>query len=152
MPIKVGAEINVKTQEKIEYKEGWEITSQENTLHKPDNEIVEKLRQEYEVAQTKLRIKATHYASYSCYCAWYLEVKYGIPKTPLGYAGSYKPGSTTPSAQGFVLTYESSKGHIAHYTLQGNILLLDDEANYVTCRVTHTRTLPVSSPLIRGYL
>lgn len=141
--------INVKAQkeEKIEYQK---IVP--TALYRPSDELVEKLRIEA-LPKPQPIVKKTNYAAnYACFCAWYLQVKYGIPKTPKGYAGSYKVGSLIPSASGFVLTRESALGHIAHYTLVGKNLLLDDEANYKTCRVTHTRILPVSSPLIRGYL
>lgn len=100
----------------------------------------------------KKPVMAPHSGFNSCSCVSYARFKSGLNiKTVNGLAKSIPINSKTPAASGLVVTYESSAGHIALYTLKDNILILD-ESNYSTCKVTSGRELPVSSALIKGYI
>lgn len=106
-------------------------------------------------------VDATDYVAYKkiprvrdynpCSCVSYAKWVAGISQSESwGNAWNIKPNSTTPSPEGFVLTYDG-KGHIAHYVLKGDILILD-EANFESCRVTTGRQLDMDSKVIRGFL
>lgn len=73
-------------------------------------------------------------------------------KTVDGYARSIPVNSKTPAETGFVITYESWMGHIAHYYRFGDDLVIDYEANYQHCALSSGRILPIASPLIKGYI
>lgn len=71
-------------------------------------------------------------------------------------AKSIPINSKTPAAMGFVITYESRPGtvtgHIGHYYLDGDEIVIDWESNYDRCAVTSGRRLRVGSSLIKGYI
>lgn len=101
----------------------------------------------YQVAQAKSQIKR---APYACNCVLWAQSQ-GLDVQGYGYAKNYPVNSQVPALYGFVVTYESYAGHVALYYLDGSDLVLD-EANYVSCRITSGRRLPVGSPLIKGYI
>lgn len=88
-----------------------------------------------------------------CSCVIAINQKYGTNIHTLnGYARSIPVSSNLPSTTGFVVTYESWAGHIAHYYLDGEFIVIDWEANYQSCKITSGRKLLIGSPLIKGYL
>lgn len=93
---------------------------------------------------------ATGVGKYPCNCVLWAQAN-GLGISGYGAARNYPVNSKIPAATGFVVTYESSPGHIAKYTLVGEYLLLQ-EANYYRCQITTNRLLPVNSTLIKGYI
>lgn len=73
-------------------------------------------------------------------------------KTLDGYARSIPTSSNLPSTTGFVITRDSWMGHISHYYLDGDFIVIDAEWNYVHCSFSTGRKIPVDSPLIKGYI
>lgn len=88
---------------------------------------------------------------FPCNCVLHAQA-IGLKLSGYKVAKNYPINSNVPNESGWVVTYESSAGHMGHYTLHGIYLLLDDEANYVACQITHNRLLPISSKLIKGYI
>lgn len=93
-----------------------------------------------------------------CSCVTYLNAYYGTNiRTVDGYARSIVVKSKLPSTTGFVVTYESGAGHIAHYYSDGDYIVLDAEWNYQhfvagDCPMTSGRRIKADSLIIKGYL
>lgn len=93
----------------------------------------------------------------NCSCVTGLNAHFGTNfKTLDNFARSIPINSKIPADIGYVITYESrpggQTGHIAHYYLLGNEIVIDWEANYERCKVSSGRRLTVGSPLIKGYI
>lgn len=152
LPINVHAnEQSSEKQIKIEYQsnEGRLVY---NTSGVP-NQADEDARQ-IQIEQENQRQALAKYSAenYACSCVLWINQTYGTNfKTLDRYARSIPTNSTSPRLSGFVVLMESSLGHIAHYTLEGQNLVLD-EANYETCKVTHGRTIPITDTRIKGYI
>lgn len=94
-----------------------------------------------------------------CSCVIGLNKRFGTNfKTLDGFARSIPTNSTVAAKSGFVVTYESrpgtKTGHIAYYVLdddQKNITI-EWESNFIQCKVSSGRKIPVNSTLIKGYI
>lgn len=86
----------------------------------------------------------------ACSCVLYAQ-SVGLKLSGYGNARNYPVNSKVPAESGFVVTYESGRGHMAHYVKIGLFLRLD-ESNYDTCRITYGRLLPINSKVIKGYI
>lgn len=91
-----------------------------------------------------------------CSCVAGINAHYGTNfRTLDGFARSIPTNSSTPAATGFVVTFESSGGHIAHYYTLGSKIIVDWEINYThlvpgDCPVTSGRELPAA--LVKGFI
>ena len=113
----------------------------------------------YDAEQKRLQALKKRSISYktkgnACSCVAFAQ-SLGLKLSGYGLAKNYPAPGKIPASSGFVATYESrpgtNTGHLAFYILNGEYLILT-EANYVGCRITSGRRLPVNSPLIRGYI
>lgn len=87
-----------------------------------------------------------------CNCVMYLWDKYHDPRIRgFGLAKNIAVWSIVPYSTGYVITYESSAGHIALYRVneQGQIEVID-EANYINCQYSSGRIIDPN--IIKGYL
>ena len=127
---------------------------QKTIIYKPTEDVIDEARKNYEREHPKSKpvIKRTGVAG-NCSCVAGINNYYKTSfKTLDGYARSIPVSSKLPATTGFVITYESWMGHIAHYYLDGEFIVIDAEWNYIPCRFSSGRKLPISSPLIKGFL
>ena len=85
----------------------------------------------------------------ACSCVLFVKAKTGFTQS-VGAARNWPINSQSPLPGGVVITRESSLGHVA-YILEVNAdSIVVIEGNYSHCKVT-TRTIPLNSPIIKGY-
>lgn len=87
---------------------------------------------------------------HTCNCVLFAKTMLGI-KESLGVAKDIKPTSPVPYVGGLVITNESEFGHVAVITEIKNGYLYLTESNYVHCKITYNRKLPIDSQKIKGY-
>lgn len=89
-------------------------------------------------------------ASIRCSCILYVKGLLGVTES-WGHAKNLKPNSFEPKIGSVVITREGP-GHVALIVDIKDGKLILNESNYVKCKITKGRELPIDSPLIRGYL
>lgn len=139
--------IHVKAQEKIEVNY-TDTLSEDNSLRVRDYSVVEKLEEEYKVAQAKLQIKKTYHGSY-CSCVLYLKTYYGITYS-IGNAHNW-PVNAEIGSVGGVIVFNGKIGHVVRIIgldMNGYIV---DEANYTSCQHTSGRIVRYNDPMIKGF-
>ena len=96
-----------------------------------------------------VRYKPQGGTQYACSCIQYSKYVLGRLNEFWGNAWNLQPTSPDPYIGGLVLTSEGP-GHVAVITniYWDSIKVI--EANYVSCQIT-TRTIPLDSPVIRGF-
>jgi hypothetical protein len=114
--------------------------------------VVKKVYVRKEVIATEAPQRAVGYSNPATYCSCvlYVKAKSGINVGSVGYARNWPINSQTPKVGSIIVTSESRVGHVALVTSVGNNTVSITEANYKRCQ-EGTRTLPISSPVIRGY-
>lgn len=85
-----------------------------------------------------------------CSCISYAKWRMGVSQAiSWGNANQIVPSSLIPAPQGIVILNEGPYSHVAHYTLNGAFLSVD-EYNYIPCQYSE-RTIYTSDPRIKGY-
>lgn len=127
------------------------VPYEKTAVYRPSDEVIEQTTVEYERTHPKpIKSPKKTTANY-CSCVAGVNAHFGTHfKTLDGFARSIPTNSQIPASSGFVITRESWQGHIAHYYLLGDQIIIDWEANYVSCKVSSGR--PLSNSLVKGFI
>lgn len=126
--------------------ESADISQNENALSWRDSVIFPI----YVAWDPKLNIQKQQPAWVRCSCINFTKVTLGITDEVWGYPNLMQATSANPYVGGLVLTKESKWGHVAVITATTETTITVVESNHTPCAIT-TRTIPLSSGIIRGF-